>query len=231
MPTRSIHQTCLLVCLSLGTSPSLISSYQPSRRYYNKSAQTQRQKFLRGILASVVLATSGSIPESSRAQETPLQFSPPTDEQPQIKFPDALRDEVNTIEGLVSLAQPRSSIRPTGSDILLLTVRDPNTSTIAPLAMARVPVSRINSFPFRFRMTEVNATDQRRFREAARSSDLVVDAVVCPRDVESESSKQACIESSTLQASGVTKLLELQLSVGRKTRIRAPVTLALQARE
>jgi hypothetical protein len=94
--------------------------------------------------------------------------------------------------GLIYLKNPKSDRRPNGSDVIVISIR----TTLAPtviVAGAIVPVSRVASFPFQFRINSKNAihnqsssssslSPQEAWNDAMKNNDLVVQAVVCPRD-------------------------------------------------
>jgi hypothetical protein len=149
--------------------------------------------------------------------------------------------------GQISLGDPTSPIRPTASDVILLTVRPVNEKTLI-LAGARIPVSRISSFPVRFILNEKNALPASSliaWATAIKTVDLVVEAVVCSRDIVEEkraagdpnvwsNAKTFCYSTSapngpTLGGTGLAKLLQLNTGpVGSDPLIiRAPVSVVL----
>jgi hypothetical protein len=144
------------------------------------------------------------------------------------------------------LGDPNSPLRPTASDIILLTVRPLNDKAQI-LAGARIPVSKIPSFPVRFVLNEKNAlpSASSAWATAIETVDMVVEAVVCSRDIVEEkraagdhdwsNAKKVCSATatgttdSTLGGEALAKLLKLTTGpVGSDpVIIRAPVSVVL----
>jgi hypothetical protein len=86
------------------------------------------------------------------------------------------------------LGDPTSQRRPTASDIILLTIRTIDDPTQI-LGGASIPVSRIPSFPARFFLNEKNAlpsSSTLNWKSAMETTDILVEAVVCSRDIVEE---------------------------------------------
>jgi hypothetical protein len=142
-----------------------------------------------------------------------------------LKFSLAQRNNQNkTNAGLLTLKNPRSELRPTASDVVLLTVRDvKHPETV--LAGAKLPVSRIR-FPLRFKLSTsnlVSAKEAAIWKESASQHDLLVQAVVCSSQSLTSSKSTTCSNSS-FQAQGVAKLLRLS---DNDVTIRSAVSLPL----
>jgi len=121
--------------------------------------------------------------------------------------------------GLLYLKNPQSEVRPTASDVILLTVRDIQRPDII-LAGAKLPMSRLQ-LPIRFTLNDKNVLEgqQRAWQQAVTSNDLLVQAKVCYGD---DIQPYEC--SAKLTANGAAKLLKLDQGV----RIRAAVSLPLE---
>jgi hypothetical protein len=122
-------------------------------------------------------------------------------------------------------------------------VDDPNTV----LAGAKIPVSRIRSFPVRFRLTAANALtgQEGTWADAVQDKDVTVRAVVCDREVDLAEAAAAAVEAKhdrnsmlsscknsngkMIGGQGTAKLLRLQLQDETiPTILRAPASVALQ---
>jgi hypothetical protein len=129
-----------------------------------------------------------------------------------------------------------------GNEVVVITVRTSEQPDVV-FAGARIPVSRIGSFPVRFKMTDKNvilspsSTSSARlvWTQAMTSSDLVVEAVVCPTDAVlpdgtiAPSMCRSTEEAAPIRAIGLAKLVRLQSkNDDTVTFIRAPVALPLE---
>jgi hypothetical protein len=128
--------------------------------------------------------------------------------------------------GLLTLKNPKSELRPTASDIVLLTVRDVKHPDIV-LAGAKLPISRIR-FPLRFKLSTSNLKGPKElaiWKESASQHDLLVQAVVCsPESLTTSPSTRTTCSDARFQAQGVAKLLRLQ---DNDVTIRSAVSLPL----
>jgi hypothetical protein len=146
--------------------------------------------------------------------------------------------------------------RPNFSDRIVIVVSSLQQPGVY-LAGAQIPISRVPSFPFRFRITEQNAIMKAgdtllQWTDICQREDLQVSAVVCspePRD-ETNSSKdpikwsELCLIENkprtndekamtypTLRVQGTSKLLRLnseQLPESPSLVMRMPVSLGLE---
>jgi len=163
------------------------------------------------------------------------------------------------IEGLVSLRNNPNDRRPTASDVLVLTVTTYQRPDVV-IAGAKVPIAKIGAFPFRFQMTEKNAVpapslnntpakEVLSWKEATTTSDLVVNAFVCDRDIillleansgsssdngDIQGLERQCRErnATLIRGMGLAKLVRLQPAASgdgsAPTVIRAPVSIVLE---
>ena len=207
-------------------------------------------------------AIADSPPAISTEQMLKQSLKPATEDRPQIPLPTNYntnpKEGNNAVQGMVYLANPSSnSIAPT--DTLVLQVlaidqtniggsdsgsdggKESKTLTLSPtadvLAGAKIPVSKIPNFPFRFQLTESNyaSSQQGNWIEALSNKDLLLRATICP----DTSSKIPCNDTNeqTYEALGIAKLLTFgqqpqasqQQGQAETTisKIRAPVSLPL----
>lgn len=170
---------------------------------------------------------------------------------------------------MIYLKNPRSERRPTASDVIVLTVRQSNDpQSAAAFAGAKIPVSRIKSFPVRFQMNVNNvilpsslssetptvsqSLSQQQQKEilwtrAMTNSDLIVEAVVCSREIaldrkeslsnnSSGDMKEMCRVtggSSPISGQGYAKLVRISRNDDNKgtnevTIIRGPAAIRLE---
>lgn len=151
--------------------------------------------------------------------------------------------------GQIALNNPASNLRPTASDVIVLTVRSINDPDETVLAGASLPVSRIPSFPVRFLLNEKNAvlsadgtrdSATKAWKNALENNDMIVEAFVCSRtSVDEKRSaresllklKAVCLATngSPMGGKGFAKLL--RLSTGKEGSdpiiVRAPVSVVL----
>jgi hypothetical protein len=133
-----------------------------------------------------------------------------------------------------------------GNEVVVITVRTFDQPDVV-FAGARIPVSRIGSFPVRFKMTEKNVIQSPSSTSSARlvwtqamtSNDLVVEAVVCQTDtmlpdgtIDVNATPSMCRSTEgaiPMRATGLAKLVRLQNNEDDSvTFIRAPVALPLE---
>jgi hypothetical protein len=127
------------------------------------------------------------------------------------------------MEGLLSLANPQSEIRPAYTDTIVITIQDlAQPETV--LGGARVPVSKAR-FPFTFRLFPKNILNDHldEWKQIANQGDVLVKVWVCPEDM------PRCLQGqSRMQSQGVAKLIRNLPGMEKDQTIRAPVALPLQ---
>ncbi|CAB9504833.1 expressed unknown protein [Seminavis robusta] len=171
---------------------------------------------------------------SSSFSEEQLRQSlkPATESRPQIMLqgPPPTQQQYVPIEnqpivqGLLSLSNPKSEIRPAFTDTIVITIRD-YTQPDTVLGGARIPVSKAR-FPLAFRLYPKNilANQQATWNEkTSQGGDVLVKAWLCPEE------NPKCSETeSRMQAAGVAKLIRNLPGLATGETIRAPASLSLQ---
>ena len=209
------------------------------------------------IFTAYAAVAAASPPALSTEQLLKQSLQPATEDRPAIPLPGKNSNSVsnmntNVVQGLVYVAKPSSSsIAPTDTLVLQvlgiekssggggtngdagdgslkeITLSSPPTV----LAGAKIPVSKIPKFPFRFTLTESNyaASQQDSWKNALSTKDLLLRATICPDE-------SPCNETNeqTYEALGIAKLLNFQQpQQGQQPQqlgsvsIRAPVSLPL----
>lgn len=131
------------------------------------------------------------------------------------------------------LKNPQSERRPISTDLLFLTVRPIDEPTRI-LGGATIPFASSKSFSFSFVMNEGNAKSRATWMEYLNSEDLLVEAVVCSRDVlqEAKDKKSALMlceeQTRPIKARAISKLVQLDRQGAGPISIRAATSLALE---
>lgn len=194
-------------------------------------------------VAAVVDALSSSSPSSGIMDEEQLKQSlkPATSEQPQIMLPTGSSvpaEKQPIVEGLISLANPTSELRPMSTDTMVVTFTTFSKPDVV-LGGARIPVSRAARFPLAFRMFPKNLVktsssggdNQKQQKQTpldwnsmdASQEDLLVQVLVCPEN------NPKCTESeSRMKSQAVAKLIRNLPGQLQDQTIRAPAALRLQ---